>query len=481
MSLPATPFASIPVLFVAAADSALHEYLGEIHALVAGAPALLARVDADLDAHGRRKKALRKADATWLADQTAQLAGVPCAPVEVDPEDVRLGVGRPRTPAFVVLVALLLRGFLGAGFKSRDPDMMLHESITLRVFFGNHGYAMPARSTLTELCNVVSHATRTSVLDAQVAQALRLGFDDFSWMPQDSTHIEDNSAWPTDSGLLVALLARILRVGRALPRVGLRAIPSTAAQTKLAAMAELDRVIGLSAGSREGARYRRRRYTKLLRHARRALDVVRAAVAEVGEQLSGLEVPMAQKKLSTSDPDVGLIVKGQRAPVIGYKPQLARSGAGFVVGLLLPKGNAADSDQLVPMMDDVIARTGVVPAVVSVDDGYASKANVHALRQRGVRVVSINGSKGKALTSPTDWNSDEYAHARDGRSAVESLMYSLERAFQFGEVARRGLAAVNAELLEKALAYNLCHMTRARAEHASRSEPDADSTQLIAA
>ncbi len=520
MSPSLTPFAPIPVLFVEAADSTLQEFLAEVHALVGGAPALLTRVDADLDAHGCRKKSLRHADAKWLADQTAQLAGVPCAPVEVGSKEVRLGVGRPRTPAFVVLVALLLRGFFGAGFKSRDPDMMLHESITLRVFLGNHGYVMPARSTLTELCNVVSNATRSAVLDAQVAQALRMGFDDFSWMLQDSTHVEGNSAWPTDSGLLVALLARIVRVGHALPRLGLREITSTAVAKKLAAITELDRVIGLSAGSREGARHRRRRYNTLLRHARRALEVLRPAVAEVAEQLGGLEVrpsrrlqaeraverlrgdvdafatvidncearvlheqkvPMAQKKLSTSDPDVGFIAKGQRTPVVGYKPQLARSGAGFIVGLRLPKGNAADSDQLVPMADDVIARTGVVPEVVSVDDGYASKANVHALRQRGVRVVSINGSKGKALTSAADWNSDDYAHARDGRSAIESLMYSLKQGFDFGEVARRGLAAAHAELLEKALAFNLCHMTRVRAERATRAGADADSTRPIAA
>ena len=58
-----------------------------------------------------------------------------------------------------------------------------------------------------------------------------------------------------------------------------------------------------------------------------------------------------------SDPDAGFIAKGQRVPVIGYKPQLARSGAGFITGLLLPKGNASDSGQLVPMFDEVVRRT----------------------------------------------------------------------------------------------------------------------------
>jgi hypothetical protein len=87
-----------------------------------------------------------------------------------------------------------------------------------------------------------------------------------------------------------------------------------------------------------------------------------------------LEVPMADKKLSVSDPDVGFVAKGQRVPVIGYKPQIARSGAGFVTAVLLPEGNAADSTQLVPMVEEVVLRTGVMPKILSVDDGYASKA-----------------------------------------------------------------------------------------------------------
>jgi len=172
---------------------------------------------------------------------------------------------------------------------------------------------------------------------------------------------------------------------------------------------------------------------------------------------------MSEKILSVSDPDAGFISKGQREPVVGYKPQVARSGAGFIVGLRLPKGNAPDSKQLVPMIDEVIGRTKVLPSVVSVDDGYASAVNVEQLKERKIAVISINGAKGRALTSCVDWESDLYAEARDNRSAIESLMFTLKYGFDFGEVARRGLSTVYAELLEKALAYNTCVTARLRA------------------
>lgn len=114
------------------------------------------------------------------------------------------------------------------------------------------------------------------------------------------------------------------------------------------------------------------------------------------------------------------------------------------------------------MVDEVLRRTRIVPKVLSVDDGYSSAANLKAIKDRGIKVISINGSKGRALIARADWDSDEYAEARDMRSAVESLMFTLKQGFDFGEVARRGLAAVHGELLEKALAYNLCHMVRTR-------------------
>jgi hypothetical protein len=510
--LPTAPFDPVPLLFLVAADSELLLFLREAHGLLVGCPALIERAEADLDAHGCAKKALRVANEVWRAERTASLPGLASEPTLIDPTRLKLAQGRPRTPAYVVLMALLLRGYFGAGFKSCDATTMMQESITLRVFFTNLGLRMPGRSTLTELVNAVSNETRQSILDAQVALVLGLGWDDFTVMLQDSTHVEGNTVWPTDSRLLVALVSRVVRVGASLPRVHLPALESFKVRGHLAAMITLDRAIDMSKGTREGTRTRRQRYQSLLWRARRVRRLLNDAVTQVEVALTSLDVlpsrramaeravqrlrvdvdalapviancetrviherkvPMAEKKLSVSDPDVGFIAKGQRVPVVGYKPQVARSGAGFVTGLLLPKGNAADSEQLVPMVDEVVRRTTVVPNVLSVDDGYASAANMKAMKARGIEVISINGSKGRALTARADWNSDEYALARDLRSAVESLMFTLKQGFDFGEVARRGLVAAHGELLEKALAYNLCHLARMRwAKAAAKSDDE---------
>jgi hypothetical protein len=482
--------------------------------LLAKFPELIERAEADLDAHGCAKKALRVADAVWRAERSEPLVGFPRQPVVVDARGLKLGIGRPRTSGYVVLMAVLLRGYFGAGFKSCDPATMMQESITLRILFENLGMKMPRPSTLTELINAISNETRGCLLDAQMALVLGLGLDDFETMFQDSTHVEGNTAWPTDSRLLVALVSRALRIGAALARVHLPAFERDTLSKlygHLRVMTTLDREIDMSKGTREGKRFRKARYKSLLWRARRVRVVLHAEVTEVEAALGALDVlpsrrvvaarvvqrlradvdalekviancearviyeldvPMADKKLSVSDPDVGFIAKGQRVPVIGYKPQIARSGAGFVTAVLLPEGNAADSKQLVPMVDEVVLRTGVMPKILSVDDGYASKANVEAMKARCMDVISINGSKGRALTTRADWRSDEYTLARDQRSGVESLIYTLKQGFDFGEVARRGQVAVHGELLEKALAYNLCHIVRMRRAQEAQANGD---------
>ena len=169
-------------------------------------------------------------------------------------------------------------------------------------------------------------------------------------------------------------------------------------------------------------------------------------------------LPSTQKVLSLSDGSAAYIQKGGRDAVIGYKPQLVRSGNGFITTLLVPKGNAADSSQLVPAITDSIRRTGIVAGLVSTDDGYASAKGRDEVLGLGVKDISISGSKGRKLTTPEQWESECYRDARRNRSAVESLMFTIKNGFEFGELGRRGLEAVQNELLEKVLAYNCCRI-----------------------
>jgi hypothetical protein len=388
---------------------------------------------------------------------------------------------------------------------------MLQESKTLHVFFANMNLKLPGRSTLTELVNAVTHSTRGLLLRAQLAYAMQLKLDDFAEAIVDSTHVAGNTEWPTDSRLVIALVSRLLRVGGKLDRLGLPRLDSAEAEALLKQIIKLDREIEFSRGKKDSSRIRQRRYGQLLKKAGRAHAVLAALVAPLARCVAALDVLPSRKQrasdagaalradldalskvikacearvlrgekvavedkvLSTSDRDAGFIKKGQRDPVIGYKPQIARSGLGLITALLLPQGNAADSKQLLQVIDAVAAHTRVVPFLVSVDDGYASFDNRRELKRRGSTIVSIKGAKGRAITSAKDWNDPAYAAARNMRSAVESLMFTLKQGYHFGEVARRGRVPARAEMLEKALAYNICQIVCLRRAAETAATPD---------
>lgn len=165
--------------------------------------------------------------------------------------------------------------------------------------------------------------------------------------------------------------------------------------------------------------------------------------------------PSTERVLSVHDRSAAYIQKGGRQAVIGYKPQLARSANGFVVALKVDAGNTSDSSNLVPMVEKAIANTGVIPHLVSVDDGYSSREGHDRVKEMGVEIVSISGSKGKKLLGE-NWDEEEYRLARAGRSAVESMMFCLKYDFDFGQLSRTGIAAAREEFLEKCLACNVC-------------------------
>lgn len=182
--------------------------------------------------------------------------------------------------------------------------------------------------------------------------------------------------------------------------------------------------------------------------------------------LNGVVLPAAEKVLSLSDDCVAYIKKGGREPVIGYKPQIARDGNGFVTAFEIQQGNPSDSKRLVPVAEQHIDHMGYATKTLTVDDGYSSAANVRELKERGFEVVSVSGSKGKAITPDEDWESEAYRKARNARSAVESVIFTVRYKFWLYRFSRCGIEAVTAELMEKVIAYNLWRAATLRRKRA---------------
>ena len=158
--------------------------------------------------------------------------------------------------------------------------------------------------------------------------------------------------------------------------------------------------------------------------------------------------------LSISDLSASIIMKGGWEKTFGYRPQLSFSKSNLITALIVPEGNAADQAQYISLVKVTIENTGVVPRVVSTDDGYTGARQLNECLALGVKIVSFSGARGKALLGEEKWKSEPYREARRARNGAESGIGVLKAVERFDQLATYGLENVRGELLEKVLGYN---------------------------
>lgn len=504
---------TFPTLFPVEVDTNFSDILREGFALLHKDPEILKRIEHDLDCYAMEKKARRLADEAWRDRQTLPL-GLELQEFADSLEDsweemeLSLGTGRPRMRPETVFLFMLFRGYFESVTDVRATDRII-DSITIRNYFQIHGWgSLPRRSTIHENIQAVSYKTRNYIHLSLLADIKDQGIDDYKRLTLDSTAVMANSRWPVDSGVIYRLLDRAFGNSQSLSKYGVPNFMPWFTEHWLSKISSLNFRINVVSG--KGARVKRRGFyrtlyteaEKIIAHLRREISKHRAIIqkadlppslaerlAEIRELiqndiddaekvigysrrrvLNGETIPNSEKILSLSDGSAAFILKGDREPVLGYRPQVGRSSNGFVTVLYVPEGNAADSPQLVSLVEESIRNTGVVSEIISVDDGYSSANGIGSVRMiPGVDVVSASGSKGKKLISVKDWESEPYREARRNRSSVESLMFTLKYVYAFGNLRRRGINAVRTELLEKAIVHNLSRLAvlKKRRQHQS--------------
>ena len=495
-------------LFSTTPDSDLADFAAEMLAFIDRHGELLPMIDADLDAYGLRKKAQRarqrQAARAVLPALPALLSNIPEAEPSVAPRT--LETGRPRMPALVVFLFLLMRGRYGS-VSDQDACERFCEYKTIEAVLSPRGLRLPSRQALVDNLNAVTNATRQAILDAQLQDCLTEELDDFKEICIDSTAVCANSAFPNDASLAARSLQRAFIELWTLRKLGVVTFTDGWMPTWKDTILSLARDINMARGKKAPSK-RRKLYRKMLdtmdkamapmkelyktlfaedaaqlapqlqaKRERHLIDGVQALVNawKAGNQIrrrvfNHEAVPMDEKLLSLADADAALIIKGDRETVLGYRPGLARSRAGFIVDLALDKGNTADSGVLVKTIEAVAGRVGAVPEKITTDDGYASQKNREAALKLGVKLITFSGAKGKKITPAGEWDSAEAIEQRARRSAVESLMAVMKDGYFFARMRRCGLENVRAEMLEKIIAYNVDRILMVRARKAKEAQ-----------
>jgi hypothetical protein len=467
---------------------------------------------ADIDLAAKKAKKLRMMDELWREEALPRFPSFADAfePSDFDSvpaESFSLLDGRPRViDAEILLVLVVADGVFS--LTSADGYERLVGSEVFQALM--EGLASPARSTIGKYLGLVSEKTHELLQRTLYRMVRDEELDEFEVLTVDSTAIEANTAWPSESALICGFLARIHRLLGLQARYTLVAYKSKLVDRWLKRLADLHRSINLLPARPGSVKERRKLYRQLLALAEKTRKKLRELLETRQEQitdccirptfrvrvekmlnqiemdfdeaekamttankrvLKATSTPASEKAFSLADPDAYMIVKGQRDAVIGYKPQLGRSSNGFISCFELLRGNPADSERLLPMLKTHVEMTGQCPVAVSTDDGYSSTDNLEKLIEAGIEVVSFSGAKGRGVLGDEIYDLDASALLRCGRSAVESLIFTFKHKLNMRRFCRRGLAGVRKDLSAAVLAYNLWRMAFVRKSKRSEEEP----------
>lgn len=364
-------------------------------------------------------------------------------------------IGRPSIPMETYLRLMFLKFRYGLGFESLCREVS--DSITWRQFCRiGIDQPVPHPTTLMKLTTRCGSAAVNGLNEALLAKAAEAKLLRTTKVRADTTVIEANVAYPTDSGLLAKAVNRIGRAARRIQGAGgavrtkvrdrsraagrrahelnakLRTRNAAAREEALAvvrrknlelaqlaetAATDADRVLTnakralraarkkatelAGAGGSDAAAGRRRgRLARAITHLTELLAATRQIATQTRQRMAGTTPNGATRRVSLHDADARPIAKGRLGKPVefGYKAQVCDNPDGIVVDHDVQAGNPPDGPRLEPAVARIGERSGATPRTVTADRGYGEAAIEEALENLGVQHVVIprKGRPGKA-------------------------------------------------------------------------------------
>ncbi len=314
----------------------------------------------------------------------------------------------------------------------------------------------------------------------------------------DSTVVDADIHYPTDSGLIADGVRKLTRLGkqvksavgatvtevhdrsrsvkRRLLGIGklLRRRSGDAVQEVRRVTEELARigerqamaVARLSEEAEEKlarlrGKARRRRAERLLHEASEVQRLLEAVIDQSRKVTAG-EMHIKERVVSLSDPDARPIKKGKLGQTVqfGYKVELVEGEKGFVTDYVTEHGNPRDTDALVPALDRHRSVFGSYPDTLAADRGFSSLSNEEECRKRGIRVVAIPRPGRRSEVRTAEEHSPSFRRANRWRSGIEARISVLKRMYGMRRSRYRGHDRVAMGVGLSIFAYNTLRRVR---------------------
>jgi IS5 family transposase len=405
-------------------------------------------------------------------------------------------VGRPSIPVETYLRLMFLKVRYRLGYESLCREVT--DSISWQRFARIPlGTRVPHPTTLMKIttrCGDAAVAGLNEALLAKAAEAKLLRTDK---VRADTTVVEADVAYPTDSGLLAKAVGKIARTVERVKAAGgatrtttrdrrrsagrrARSIASKlklrGAQQRDEAQATVRRITGELTGVAEAAA---RNAATVLRNGRRALrgatgrrkgrlhraldelattiERTRQVVAQTRTRLAG-EVPDGATRLvSLHDPDARPIRKGRLGKPVefGYKAQIVDNADGVILDHTVDVGAPPDAPMLAPAIERITRRTGRAPRAVTADRGYGEAGIETDLHDLGVRYVAIPRKAKPSAARRTVEHRRTFRTMVKWRTGSEGRISSVKRSYGWNRTHLTGIDGARTWCGHGVFAHNL--------------------------
>lgn len=402
--------------------------------------------------------------------------------VEQDLVDTSLKpVGRNGLTVENIFRSLLLKQQLQVSYE--QLAFHLSDSMSYRTFVRLPDHVTPKKSGLQSTIRRIKPETLEQVHQILTAHWLEKGDMSLEKIRVDSTVVKSNIAPPCDSALLddgIRVLSRYLAKSRESTGKKIRFTDQRKASRSLAFrifnaknaekeelypdLLKIVRVVlrqterGLMQ-VREGglASASTKKWIEDVEHYRAlTLKVVDQTQRRVFAQES---VPATEKIVSLFEPHTDIIVKGFRDVQYGHKINLSSDKSGFITYLSIEKGNPADKELFLPVLQAHQENFNCLPGATACDGGYASQANVAKARELGVKQVVFHKRVGISFHA-MGVKEKTFKRLRNFRAGIEGNISELKRAFGAAKAKWKGHDGFKAFVWASVIGYNLVRLAR---------------------
>jgi len=347
----------------------------------------------------------------------------------------------------------------------------------------------PSKSTLASNIKALRSHTLEKINRALVSAAEKTNIEKGRKVRADCTVVESNIHPPWDSELLydcVRVLTRLMI--RARDVVGSSALIFSNRTRR----AKRRRLAILNA---KNAHQRRRVYRDLLkvtqetsRSARRVVyqletstwadPVKRASTQSIAKDLRHFvdltdkvmdqtrrrvideqRVPSEEKLVSIFEEHTDIIRKDRRETLYGHKVCLTAGASSMILDCVILDGNPADSTLAETMIDRQVEIYQRAPRQVAYDGAFSSKANLEAIKDKGVEDVAFAKAPGLAVSQMVK-SSWVYQRLRRFRCGIEGVISFLKRVFGLDRCTWRSLPSFKSYVWTSIITCNLLVMAR---------------------